>query len=128
MAEPTGLNADELLGEWETRSPQERLERFAALPREEADDVFLKLGSRDQLELLEMLPRGERRIWMRLLPPDDAADLIQLAEEEKRGELIGELDEVGRREVRALLAYKDDAAGGLMSPRFARVRPDMTID
>jgi len=27
-----------------------------------------------------------------------------------------------------LLAYKEDAAGGLMNPRFARVRPDMTAD
>ncbi len=28
----------------------------------------------------------------------------------------------------ALLAYAEDDAGGLMSPRFARVRPDMTVD
>ena len=26
------------------------------------------------------------------------------------------------------MAYKQDVAGGLMSPRFARVRPDMTVD
>ena len=35
---------------------------------------------------------------------------------------------MARREVTALLAYKEDAAGGLMSPRFARLRPDMTVD
>jgi Mg/Co/Ni transporter MgtE len=35
---------------------------------------------------------------------------------------------VTRREVNALLAYKEDAAGGLMNPRFARLRPDMAID
>ena len=28
----------------------------------------------------------------------------------------------------ALLAYAEDEAGGLMNPRFARVRPDMTVD
>jgi magnesium transporter len=28
----------------------------------------------------------------------------------------------------ALLAYAEDDAGGLMSPRFARLRPDMTVD
>ena len=33
-----------------------------------------------------------------------------------------------RREVSALLAYAEDDAGGLMSPRFARVRPDQTVD
>ena len=26
------------------------------------------------------------------------------------------------------MAYKEDEAGGLMSPRFARIRPDMSID
>jgi len=26
------------------------------------------------------------------------------------------------------MAYQEDAAGGLMSPRFARLRPEMTID
>ncbi len=30
------------------------------------------------------------------------------------------------REVGALLAYAEDEAGGLMNPRFARLRPDMT--
>src|SRR5690606_23883150 len=31
-------------------------------------------------------------------------------------------------EVKALLAYAEDDAGGLMNPRFARVRPKMTAD
>jgi magnesium transporter len=74
------------------------------------------------------LPLGERRIWMRLLAPDDAADLLQHAPEEERSGLLGELDETTRNGVSALLAYKEDAAGGLMNPRFARLRPDMTVD
>src|SRR5207245_9634886 len=28
----------------------------------------------------------------------------------------------------ALLAYKEDEAGGLMNPRYARLRPDMSVD
>src|SRR5690606_17789936 len=36
--------------------------------------------------------------------------------------------EATRREVSVLLAYAEDEAGGLMSSRFARVRPDMTVD
>ena len=38
------------------------------------------------------------------------------------------LDEPSRREVTTLLAYEEDDAGGLMSPRFARIRPEMTVD
>ncbi len=33
-----------------------------------------------------------------------------------------------RQDARALLAYRTDAAGGLMSPRFARLRPEASID
>ena len=117
-----------LLDEWNDLSDPERLEAFESLPRDRADDFFLQLTSRDQAALLLSLPEGERRIWLRLLPPDDAADVLQLAPEKERNELAAELDDVTRREVNALLAYKEDAAGGLMNPRFARLRPDMTVD
>jgi magnesium transporter len=65
---------------------------------------------------------------MRLLPPDDAADLIQAAPSEKRDPLLQLLDDPTRREVTALLAYAEDNAGGLMNPRYVRLRPEMTVD
>ena len=49
-------------------------------PRECAGDFFLDLDTLDQCELRLALPDGDTRIWMRLLAPDDAADLIQLAD------------------------------------------------
>src|SRR5499426_589008 len=113
---------------WHTLSPEDRVETFKQLPYAEKDDFFLALSARDQSELIRSLPQNERRIWMRLLPPDDATDLIQETTEEDRPALIGLLDDYTRREVLALLAYKEDEAGGLMSPRFARLRPDMTVD
>lgn len=114
--------------EWPGLSEEERVKRFKSLPREEADEFFLSLAPVEQASLLRGLPQGERRLWMRLLPPDDAADLIQEAPSEERGQLLEMLDDVTRTEVRALLAYAEDEAGGLMNPRFARVRPDMTAD
>ena len=33
-----------------------------------------------------------------------------------------------REEVSALFVYKEDEAGGLMSPRFVRLRPESTVD
>jgi magnesium transporter len=122
------MTSNPLLQEWNDLSEAERVEAFENLPRDRADDFFVHLSSRDQVHLLLALPEGERRIWLRLLPPDDAADLLQLAPEEQRDSLAAQLDDVTRREVNALLAYKEDAAGGLMNPHFARLRPDMTID
>src|SRR5262249_8464305 len=113
---------------WHTLAPEDRVETFKQLPYADKDDFFLALSARDQSELIRSLPSNERRIWMRLLPPDDATDLIQETPEEDRGNLLALLDDYTRREVVALLAYAEDNAGGLMSPRFARLRPDMTVD
>src|SRR6185312_13766216 len=118
----------ELYQRWADLSNSERVSLFRELPHDRADQFFLGLSSREQVSLLLALPDSEQRSCLRLLPPDDAADLIQLAPEEDRASLAGQLDDVTRREVSALLAYKEDEAGGLMNPRYARVRPDMTVD
>ncbi|HYG64912.1 MAG TPA: magnesium transporter [Thermoanaerobaculia bacterium] len=124
----TLITPDELREAWGLLSPAERLESFGFLVREEAEDFFLELRSADQLALLLGLPAAARRSWMRLLAPDDAADLLQEATPEVRAELLSLLDAPARQEVSALLAYEEDDAGGLMSPRYARVRPEMTVD
>ncbi len=122
------LSADELQDVWPILSRDERAEGFQLLPPEDADDFFLTLSTRDQAELLMELAEPARRRWVRLLPPDDAADLVQELDAEDRVHVVDFLDPVTRREVSALLAYEEDEAGGLMSPRFARVRPEMTVD
>ncbi|ABS24300.1 magnesium transporter [Anaeromyxobacter sp. Fw109-5] len=122
------LTAEELRDAWPALSWEERIEGFHRLVRAEADDFFLELPPADEAALLLALPPPERRLWIRLLAPDDAADVIQETPEEERPRLIELLDPVARREVTALLAYAEDAAGGLMSPRFARLRPEMTAD
>src|SRR6185437_12000147 len=81
----TSMNT--LLQDWPDLSQEERREAFERVPREQAQKFFLELSSHDQLDLLLSLPPGERRLWLRLLAPDDAADVIQLAPREERQEL-----------------------------------------
>jgi magnesium transporter len=122
------LSPAELADAWAVLSRADRAEAFRSMPRSEAEDFFLGRRPGDQLELLRALPPGDRRSWVRLLAPDDAADLIQTAPADERRALLELLDEPTRKEVSALLAYQEDEAGGLMSPRYARVRADMTVD
>jgi len=129
MIEPGDrLTVEELRDTWSLLSPEDRLLAFKMVPYEDAEDFFLSLSARDQASLLDALPAPERRGWMRLLPPDDAADVAQESYPTLRDELLGLLDDPTRKEVVALLAYQEDQAGGLMDPRFARVRPDMSVD
>lgn len=121
------LSALELRSVWPALSADERSEGFSSLDRSEADEFFEELSTEDQVAILERLPLGQQRLWLRLLAPDDAVDVIQHIGEERKDELLHMLDDTTRREVIALLAYGEDAAGGLMSPRFARLRPGMNV-
>ena len=114
---------------WPALSCQERVEGLRLLPRNAAEDLFFTLSPREQAELMLDLPPEEQRSWIRALAPDDAADLIQeMPIVEERERFLAMLDDNTRKDVQALLAYKEDQAGGLMNPRFARLRPEMTVD
>ena len=124
LAEP---QPEDLLAErWAALDREDRLLLFQGLNRANAGDFVLSLAVADQAALVLDLPASERRIWLRLLAPDDAADLIQHAPDEERDALIALLDNVARSEVQALLLYEEDDAGGKMNPRYARLRPEMT--
>jgi len=124
-----GLAVDDLQETWRILAPEDRLEAFFELPRADAEDFFLDLSARDEHQLISLMPAPQRRSWLRLLPPDDAADVMQQCEEAKeREEFLALLDDQTRNEVTALLAYAEDDAGGLMNTRYARLRPDVTVD
>jgi magnesium transporter len=127
-AETEELSPDELREAWPALSAEERAEGLRLLPRDTAEDLFFSLGATEQVDVIFALPSPEQRSWVRGLAPDDAANLIQEAPTDQRDRLLSMLDEQTRKEVQALLAYREDHAGGLMNPRFARLRADMTVD
>jgi magnesium transporter len=139
--EPTELSSGEtttiskLLEDWPRISDDLKEKTFRDLEQGDAEDLYLALTSREQAILMRNFSRAERRLWIRFLAPDDAADLIQEVTGEMtatgtadlRSDLLDMVDQSARREIIALLSYREDEAGGLMSTRFVRVRPDMEI-
>lgn len=125
---PRDVDTDDLREAWPALPAEQRVQAFSALDPADQDPFFLNLAPLDQAQILQALPERQRRLWMRILAPDDAADVLQEVTADERAALLGMLDDPTRREVNALLAYAEDHAGGLMSPRFARVRPDMSVD
>lgn len=123
------ITFDDLWELWPSLSDDERLEWFEQLSHDDAEDFFSSITCEDQVALIMSMTPHQQRQWMRILAPDDAADVLQLIDDEDmQGRLKSYLQDRVRNEVDALMAYKEDEAGGLMSPRFARIRPDMRID
>lgn len=134
-SEPTELRPlspiDRLREQWPTLTEDKKCEEFNLLTRTDSVDFFLSLKASDQYVLVKDLSISERRPWVRMLAPDDVADLIQEVSEsdkEQKDSFLSLLDPQTKREVIALLAYAEDKAGGLMSSRFIRLRPYMNVD
>jgi magnesium transporter len=113
---------------WAELDHANRLEKFFKLPRIDQEDLFLALGPDEQIELVMHLGPAEKRGWIRILALDDAADFVQRLPQETRGEVLCLLDDVNRQEVMGLMAYAEDEAGGVMNPRYIRLRPDMSVE
>jgi magnesium transporter len=130
------LEPDELRDAWALLDLEERADGLKVLAHEDAEDFYIALPAADQAALLLHFPARLRRQWLRLLEPDDVADVVQEATAAVdaddapalRASLLALLDEPTRKEVSALLAYAEDEAGGLMNTRFAHLRPQMTVD
>ncbi|MBM4298187.1 MAG: magnesium transporter, partial [Deltaproteobacteria bacterium] len=123
----TNFTAAELYEAWPVLSRSERVEGFEFLQRHDAESFFQQLSARDRAKLVLDVPSSEQRLWMRFLAPDDAVDVIQEAPAQDRANLLTLLDDATQREVKGLLDYAEDDAGGLMNTRYSRLRPDMTV-
>jgi magnesium transporter len=121
-------NVADAVNAWSRLSDSERAATFRSFNRADRESLFLELRASEQAQLLRSMPPHERFTYFRVLAPDDAADVIQEADAEERAGLLELLDDGTRAEVNALLAFGEDRAGGLMNARFARLRPDMTVD
>jgi len=125
---PPGANSlDTLLDSWPSLSAEERVALFDNLGVARATDLFLALDTYAQAEHLLAVDPKARRGWSRMLAPDDAADVIQALPVESRAELLNALDSQTREQVQGLLAFAEDAAGGVMNPRYTVVRPGFTV-
>ncbi len=77
-------------------------------------------------ELLLKLHPDRRTEIVEELDYDDAADIISQLEDEEQKEVLDELSAADASNIRNLLSYREDTAGGLMNTEFIRVNLNLT--
>jgi magnesium transporter len=103
--------------------PQESRDRIInVLPAEIASDVISEMDAESHPEkILENLNPEKRSEIVEELDYDDATDLISQLPEEQQNEILQELDEEDASNIRTLLTYAEDTAGGLMNSQVIKV-------
>ena len=97
---------------------------LAALGTERSADVVSELDPDEAVDVLQQLPHGDAADVLEEMDPDDAADVVgELREEDAPAaeRLLAEMEAEEAADVRQLLAYPDDSAGGIMTTDFLAV-------
>ncbi len=106
-------------------SSQERI--IHILPVEEASEVIAEMDEEFHPErLLESLSPEKAGEIMEELDLDDAADIISGLSDERREEILDGLPKRDAVDLRRILEYPADSAGGLMNTQFISVHEDQT--
>lgn len=108
-------------------SPSRSAEIAAALDDERLADVLEELPEADQIVLLNSLQSSRAADVLEAMEPDDAADLLGDLPAVKAAELLELMEPEDAKQVRQLLTYEDDSAGGLMTTEPVIVGPEATV-
>ena len=108
------------------RARQQRV--VSQLDDETAADAFEHLDAETQRSLIEDIGTERAADIIEEMDADDAADLLSELDEEQQHELLSEMNEYTASELRALVKYAEDSAGGLMTTDYTWIYPHRTAE
>lgn len=90
-------------------------------------EVLEKVDEATRAELFEILEAKELQSIISHLDADDAADILLELSEEKIDEILKSLPPAESAEIKNLMRYSEDSAGGIMDPAVISVTEDATV-
>jgi magnesium transporter len=98
------------------------------LDSETTSEILMELDEDNREKILKNLSAKEIAEEIEELDTDDAADIIAELPEERQQEVISNIeDEAHKAEIRELLAYDENSAGGLMAKELVKVYETWTV-
>ncbi len=136
MSETTAVQTDDLLG-LHAADLADRIERLSApeasalfegLPPDRAASVLVELDADKVPDLAGGWEPRRLADLLRRVAPQKAVDVLQQLGPGPRRDVLAALPSDHAADVRVLLRYPEDSAGGVMSNRFIALREDMTVE
>lgn len=122
---------DDALALLEDLAPEELGRLFAFLGDETLALLLSRLDDRDAAHILGRMTASQAADILEEIDPDDATDIfteMELADPTAAGTVLVEMEPDEAAEIRDLMAYAPDSAGGIMTPAFVAVYPDLRVD
>jgi sporulation protein YlmC with PRC-barrel domain len=124
-----GIHPADLADIVEELSPAEREAIFETIDSEVAADTLSEVESpKMQASILEALEPEKAADIVEEMAPDEAADILSELETETSEGILEEMDSEPKTEVRELLEFEEDSAGGLMNTEFVSLHENASVN
>ncbi len=118
--------------EWADVVPQLEPDEIAVLldwlPPDQVPDLLEELDPVQAAEILQSLHREHAADLLEAMAPDDATDVIAEMPAHEAEQILVAMEPAEAAEIRELAAYPPDTAGGIMTPAFIAIDPDLRAD
>jgi len=108
--------------------PEERLLAFKAIDEDKAAEMLEYAPPQLQVEILSEIGEEQAAKLIMKMPHDEVADVFAEMEEDETESYLNKLPDKVSTEIRELLSYKEDTAGGIMTPHVLTVNKDMKVE
>lgn len=122
---------DDALALLEDLEPAELSRLFTILGDDTLAILLARLDDRDAAHILTRMSAAQAADVLEQIRPDDATDIfaeVQQSNPAAAGTILIEMDPDEASELRDLMAYDPETAGGIMTPAFVAVFPDLRAD
>jgi magnesium transporter len=106
---------------------EQRRTIFDVLDKPISAEVLEKVGEATRAQLFALLKHDEIKSLVSELDYDDAADLLAELPDDISDKVLSSLTPADSSEIRKLMRYSEDSAGGIMDPVLISVPKDATV-
>lgn len=97
------------------------------LPEDIVASIIDQADDEEKDEILALFPETSQKLILNEMSSDELVDLLETVTPDRANNILEKLQKEDIDEVRELLSYEPDTAGGIMATEFLSVRESMTV-
>jgi magnesium transporter len=107
---------------------EQQIDALNSLPLEHAAETLAELGEHVRVDLLESMAPDRTAQLLSEMSPDDAVDVLDDLEKDHQDAILDNLEHEDAEEIRSLMAFDSDTAGGVMNTEIIILNQSLTAD